>query len=839
MEKILLNGKDWKMKEFLGMDWVWRNSVDVDTKDTRWWNNASVPGSVLHDLLEDGMVPDPYFELNSKLVEWVPARTWVYRKSFMASENWSGKKISLCFEGIDYEGEIFLNGVSLGHHKGMYIPWKADVTKHLLIGKENLLAVVIEPAPMEQPQVGKTSLVYTHKSRMTYWWDFCPRMIHQGIWDDVYLKVTEAATLEDVHISSDLSVNNQTASITVEVEAIGDEESKAHIKFGNLMKEVGIKKGKAKAEFIIHNPNLWWPNGYGEQYQYPVVVTLYDAKGRVSDCSSKKFGIRKIRFESNEGAPKEAPKFVLYVNGRRIYMNGYNWVPIDAMYGVERPKKLERLITLAKEAHTNIFRVWGGGLIEKESFYEKCAENGILVWQEFILSSSGIDNKTSEKEEYHTMMREQARVIIKRKRNHTALAIWCGGNELQANDGTPLDNTDTLLSILKQEVEELDPGRRWLPTSPSGGVFLNSVENIVNYPDKLYDVHGPWEHQGLESHCKLYNMGTSLLHTEFGVEGMTNRSTLKRSVAKEHLLPASKDNEIYFHRGAWWNNEPLVQETFGGNLTDIDEIRKASQFMQYEGLKYAVECNRRRAFANSGTFPWQFNEPFPNNYCTSHVDYYGNPKPIYYGMKKAYAPVAITASFASPSVAGLEQFVADIHLGTQYNQEEADNIGAITIGVELIANDGTVFYEERIESKAAVNDSKNISTILYAVKNIPTKLYLLRLYARCKHDILAENEYLFTTERDFSEIFKVEKPELRVEEIEQGIALTNQGNTIAYFVNISEVEQDTNADFVYLSENYSCILPGEDKVIHVLSEKTQNAWMNLAVEGLNVTYRIL
>ena len=104
------------------------------------------------------------------------------------------------------------------------------------------------------------------------------------------------------------------------------------------------------------------------------------------------------------------------------------------------------------------------------------------------------------------------------------------------------------------------------------------------------DVHGPWEHQGLEKHCELYNQGTCMLHSEFGVEGMTNYEALRKTTAPEHFLPASKDNAYYFHRGAWWNNEPLVQKTFGG-LKEIEKIRKGSQFMQYEGcLLYTSRC---------------------------------------------------------------------------------------------------------------------------------------------------------------------------------------------------------------------------------------------------------
>ena len=245
-----------------------------------------------------------------------------------------------------------------------------------------------------------------------------------------------------------------------------------------------------------------------------------------------------------------------------------------------------------------------------------------MIWQEFILSSSGIENIPSETDNYKEFMRKQAEIIIKNKRNYTALVVWCGGNELQDLEGNPLDNQHPLLHVLESQVKMLDSERKWLPTSPSGGVFLNSFENLEKCPERLYDVHGPWEHQGMEKHYQLYNKGTCLLHSEFGVEGMTNYEALRKTTAPEHFLPASKDNPYYFHRGSWWNNEELIQETFGGGLNEIEQIRRASQYMQYEGLKYEVERNRMRALSNSGTFPWQFNEPYPNLYCTSALDYY-------------------------------------------------------------------------------------------------------------------------------------------------------------------------------------------------------------------------
>ena len=67
------------------------------------------------------------------------------------------------------------------------------------------------------------------------------------------------------------------------------------------------------------------------------------------------------------------------LNGRTVFINGYNWVPADLFYGAASAEKVAHLIRLAREAGINMFRVWGGGLIEKDSFYEMCARAGILV----------------------------------------------------------------------------------------------------------------------------------------------------------------------------------------------------------------------------------------------------------------------------------------------------------------------------------------------------------------------------------------------------------------------------------------------------------------------------
>lgn len=828
--RMPLGGTDWMMKEFVGMDWVWRDSVKPRNNDSRWWYPASVPGSVLNDLIANDLVPDPYFEMNSKLVEWVPARTWVYKKSFFPDPAMKGKKIYLCFDGIDYQSEIFLNGVSLGRQEGMYLRWEKDITEQLDWEGENLLAVVLEPAPQEQPQVGKTSLVSTHKSRMTYWWDFCPRMIHQGIWQDVFLKAVDPARITSVFVTADLKEDYTRAEVAVSVETDAGDGAKIRAVFGEASVEGKTENGRWSGTFSIQNPRLWWCAGQGEAYEYPVSVTLYNGNGTESDRWETEYGIREVIFEKNEGVREEKSargSFLMKINGRPVFMNGINWVPADVLYGAVKKERLEHLIRLAKEAGVNILRVWGGGLIETETFYRLCARAGILVWQEFILSSSGIENRPSERKEYLEMMKDQAERIIKSRRNETALAVWCGGNELQELDGTPLDESHPLLRMMEETVQRLDPGRKWLPTSPSGGVFLNNMENICEHPEEMFDVHGPWEHQGLKAHYELYNQGQCLLHSEFGVEGMTNFGALHKTLAPEHFLPASKDNIYYFHKGAWWDNEPLVQEIFGGSLAEIEQIRKGSQFMQYEGLKYALERNRARAFQCSGTFPWQLNEPYPNLFCTSSVDYYGNPKPAYYGIRKAYAPYAVTAEFESPCAVPGSVWTARIGVvSNQHSPEEGDyHVKAVVFRMDGTEAAGNEWRINRLSDRAVLAGELELE-----VPKEKDALLLLRLELYLGTEKKAENEYLLTTGSDFGSVYQAAEPELEYRMEQEELVITNHGKTSALFLYLTS----ENGGFWYWDENYVCLLPGEQRRF-----AGRGTAEEISVQALNLDYRTI
>lgn len=582
----------------------------------------------------------------------------------------------------------------------------------------------------------------------------------------------------------------------------------------------------------IDNPELWWPNGYGDQplYQAEVRVISQD-KEQLSDSTEVNFGIRRIEMVRNETKDQRALPYTFKVNGRKIYIKGWNWVPIDVMYGIERPAKLKRLLNLVRKANVNMLRVWGGGLIEKDSFYELCNRYGIMVWQEFIQSSSGIENKPTEDPDFIAMMVKEAEGIIPRKRNHPSLVLWCGGNELQDEKEKPLDNEEPVLKALQQVVKKLDPDRYWLPTSPTGRFFGNTLENIEKDPLGLHDVHGPWEYQGLVEQYTLYNRSTSLLHSEFGVEGLTNLRTLQKTISRENQWPAVKENPIYFHLGAWWVNEPLVQKAFGG-VDRVDDLVKASQFLQLEGLRYAVEANRRRKYQNSGALPWQFNEPYPNAFCTCAIDYYARPKAVYYGIKKAYRPLHVSARFDRQVWGDLKKFTASI-----YGHNSLDNDLKSELKVKIQDSKGNLYYEKIEKIKLTSNRATFLLDTEVRIEDLETELFFLKLELITEDGIRVDNSYLFSTTLNLAPMFSLGETSLDVKEKRVGdqweLSIRNKGQEAALLISFEDKLELRTRGYAYFSDNHFTLLPGEEKMVKVEWDEVPPKNRGLKLAGWN------
>ncbi len=806
---ISLNGSDWKLNHYNIGEARGKQPFHPDF-DASWWIDATVPGVVQSDLIRAGRIPDPYVNMNAQQIEWVPARDWVYAKKFTVPASVKGRKVRLHFEGIDYSADIYLNGRHLGHSENAFIPFEFDVTDILNYEDENRVVVILDPAPAEIGQIGRTSLVRTYKTRMSYGWDFAVRLIPLGLWDDVKLIVTGGAYIADSWAHAELAEDLKSANLFMRTKVQADKRQmvmvQTRIHFDGI--EVASQGTEVSASgmteitqpFSIDSPKLWWPNGHGDPNLYSAEVVILSGREEL-DRRTFDFGFKRVRLLPNPGVPEDLLPWSFEVNGQRIYLKGWNWVPADSMYGTVSQDRYERLISLAKDAHVNLLRVWGGGLIEKKAFYEICDRLGIMVWQEFILSSSGLDNDPPTDPAYLNMIRRAAENIIPRRRNHACHAVWCGGNELTWKGGD-----DAAMRTMREAAQMLDPQKVYIATSP--------MRTFEEDEAKCIDIHGDWQYFGCDRHYEICNARLAAFHSEFGAEGAANIETIREVVKDCGLMPVSRRNEIWTHRGDWWVNTEVIEGIFGP-LTDIETFVQASQFIQWEGLRYVVEQNRRRKYASGGTIPWQFNEPWPNLTCTNAVDYFLRPKPAYYAVQSAYEPVHVSASYCKLGWKQGEEFRAELW---------ANNSGpaqGCALRWSLLGMDGAVLKSGEKALDLAENSASKADDVVWQVGDVGIFVLEARLVGPGVA-VLSKNSYVFSSHPEpvLAPMLSMPKTTLAVEQGQGAptadgrtvvtVTVRNTGSTIAFFVKLSSDDPE-----VYYGRNCLILAPGDSEPIRV------------------------
>ena len=873
-KRISLDGT-WRIKPYLGEEWRFRRPFAPDSTDVHGWVPATVPGSVVADLVAAGEVPDVLVDRASRTAEWVATRAWAYRREVTLPPETGERRVLACFDGIDPAAEVYVNGAHVGSHEGMFVPAVFDVTDVVRPGV-NLVTLVLAPAPDSQPQVGRTELVRHAKSRMTYGWDFCPRLVHVGVWDRCWIELGAGLRLTDVAVRPRLDESLGRAEIawtaTAEIGGtpplrMADEKGhraltaevtirRADDRGGDVLSRdritrelaeedhrragtvrggtSGVGRAPLRGTLALDAPALWWPHTHGGQARYTLAVRV-TTDGGGSDVRELDFGIRSVTLAANDGAPPDARGYTVVVNGRRIYAHGWNWVPLDVHHGVEDPDRLEHLLDLAMAAGVNLLRVWGGGLIEKEAFYDACDRRGILVWQEFPQSSSGISSVPPDDPDFIPRLTAAAEAAVRRRHHHPSLALWCGGNELTAAGGAPARGDEPALAALAAVVDRLDPDRPFLPTSPTGPVASCTLENIERDPDGQHDVHGPWEHQGIIGQRTLFDRATSLLHSEFGVEGMANLATLDAYLSPEHRWPADRSNPRWVHRGDWWINTPLMRSCFPGAVDDLVSLQRASQFLQAEGLRYAVEANRRRQWRNSGSLPWQFNESFPNGFCTSAVDYRGRPKAAYHDTARAHRAVLANAAFPTIAWGGRPAFTAAAWLCTGREPVRGRMVA------RLVGADGGERERASWPVDVPAEAAREIGSVTWpfgerAGAADETGVFWLDLAVTDASGAPeASARYVFSRTDDLAPLLRLPPTAIEVEDADGGLVVRNTGEIAAMFVTAHDARPARSPGYAAIDGGHACLLPGEEQRIGVRWRGVPRQDRRMTVTGWNTT----
>lgn len=817
-QTLSLDGDDWTLYWLLPHEWesrkVWEHEPSNATSRRI---PAVVPGHAQEALLRSGALPDWRVGENSRLWEWTSARDWIYEKRFEVSSDHSGRVFRLRFEGIDDTAHVFLNGEKVGSHTGQFVAAEWNVTDRIRFEEPNHLLVVVEHAPDLQGQAGRTSRERRWKSRFAYGSDLSPRLVPVGLWDSVSLLITGPAWFENVSIYTNVANDRTEAAVSIVCELTGLRETPTTVfteitqdglPVASIADPIRVFPGDTSVvqSMTLKRVQLWWPNGCGRPALYQAALSLVDSDDRLIDRRTVEFGVRQVEAVPCDDAPPDSFPYSLSVNGKRIWLRGWNWVPLDHLYGGAAPERYERFLRLARDANVNLLRVWGGGLLEKEAFYRLCDRFGIMVWQEFPLTGSGIDSTPPQDERYLAYVQEQAEGMLPRRRNHASLVLWSGGHGLADEHGEPLGSDHRALAELRTSVEMDDPQRLWLPTSPTG-------PHAATDPKRPHDMHGPWKFLGLRRHAEFHNDMAPMLHSAFSCAGAADLETLESAFPDAMPTPSTEEAGWVAHGGTRWQDLEEVTAAFG-MPADLAAYLRASRQLQAMGLQYAVEADRRRKWRCAGSLPWQLNEPWPKAVGTSALDYYGRPKPAYYAVKRAYRPFHVSAAFPTFAWAGESQFRADIWLHNSGQERSLLNVLATVTDLN-----GRELYQENLSGEAPANAAENVGDLSWRFPpGFETAFVLFLEVIDEDGETLACNAYLHSRAGDppFAPFLQASATTLEVSPREGGISIRNTGPAVALGVSVrAETGLVGDSDFP--------LRPGEEREIRLSDPAAANS----------------
>jgi len=856
--KQLLSGKDWMVSNFLpGEADAPLPIIRRVTAGTLYGGEfipATVPGDVQSDALDAGVIGEIQAGFSARSAEWTYQRDWLYVKHF-TPENHPHKRCVLHFDGVDDACQVFLNGSWLGNHEIPWIPFSFDITQKVNYGQDNCLIVLVKAARDAECQWGYASKVQHLKPRFAYGWDWCMRLVPLGIWKDVYLQYEQESVIEDLYCHADVAYQEKTAVVHAEVSVRTCLENTPlqvtlHHPDGRTdTQTVSANNGTVSVHFSVEDAALWYPNGMGKQPLYEVTAIV----GSGQDTRTSTIGLRHIVWKRTEGAGADALAYQPYINGRRVYLQGYNFTPIRQLYGRVQYDVYEKRIAYVKRVGANYLRIWGGGLLEREELYDLCDRNGILLMQELFQSSASGNNHPPRDSAYIAMLTKATRSAVLQKRNHPSLIAWCGGNELcfrgdyMDADGNilidgvegmegltrevnghwvPLSPQYPTLAAMETVVKTLDPERQWFHTSGSGPVTQNADLSFVG--GDMHDVHGPWTIFGPTDQYTVYNALDMMIHHEFGTQGSASVQTLEAITPPQYLWPLDENNPFVNYHGRMFAGAlRLLHPYFGDTITNHRAYALTSRFIQWEQHRYSLESHHRLGAKCAGACLWHLGEPWPNVIENCTIDAYEQVKPAYYGQMAAFRPLHLSAHY--DSVIHKERFPVTFAL---HNSTLNSFTGKLI--AQIFALDGTLLEQREAPCFAAADTVEpNAATLEFTP--VPESVFFLRQTLLDENSNLLETGYSIHSSLDIPYIPLMTQPVCGIEATLSANQLTLR-NTGPAVVSGLTVECGNQCSVTF-SDGCLMLLPREKATIQV--DFADGKPVPLYLSGFGVPYQTL
>jgi hypothetical protein len=735
----------WKLREAIRVPDTARE-LSIPGYDSSNWLDATVPGTVLTTLVDQGVYPEPTYGLNNLAIpESLNRQDYWYRNEFPVPTDFAGRTFTLTFNGINYTADVWFNGTRLGEIRGAFMRGTFDVSTLIRPGQPNALVVRVSPVPHpgiaheESLQAGAGpnggSMCFDGPTFFcTEGWDWIPGIRDRcaGIWQDVVLHISGPVTVGDVQVKTDLPLPD-TSRADVSVSTLVENHSAARqtvilrgaFEGVTFEKAVTLAPGeKETAEFssgdfkqlLIQNPRLWWPNGYGKPELYHLRMAVLDINHQELDSRTLRFGIRQVTYELSAldtlgqlnryefspsmvsttevidhrhsairqtsegwvptlapGAEKSpglkscrddgtAPFLVIKVNGRRVVCKGGNW-GLDEVLKRSSRERLEPFIRMERDAHLTMIRNWCGQSTE-EILYDLCDEYGLMVWNDFWLSTQNWNQQPGDL----NLWLANAEDVVTRFRNHPSIVLWCGRNE-----GVPPPALNEGLDAI---IRRHDGSRYYQPSS----IKLNLLDS------------GPWTYGNPVKFFTQYGKGFT---TELGLPSAPTADAIRAMMPAADQWPIS-DTWAYhdWHQADHGEVEAFMKALARqyGEATGLDDFCRKAQMLNYVGHRAMFEgLNAHLWKPASGRLIWMSHPAWPSMEWQLYSSDY-DPNGSYFGAAKACEPVHVQLNLDDRKVVVANTTLTDVNNATVravlYNLQ-SQPVGSREVRLNALADSAT------------------------------------------------------------------------------------------------------------------------------------------------------
>ena len=817
------------------------SSINFNTDN---WAEAIVPGTVLTNLVEQKVYPEPYYGQNNYLKNnLIPDLskaghefyTYWFSTEFEIPTKFKNRRIWLEPEGINYRAEIWVNGYLVGNMAGMFNNQPYDITDKVKAGEKAVLAIRVYPVDIPGTSLPKSwgAVGEWHNGGdgwmgqnvsqlMTVGWDFTYkdgiRDRNTGIWKSIRLYSTGNIQLRNPFVTSQLAhPNYDKAAATISVDVFNpNTQTFEGIVRGKILgtdikleKKVQMMRGEHKTitftpeefpQLNIDKPHLWWPKNKGEQHLYTLQLTLTNLSNDLSDSLQTRFGIREVL--ATRETPDKSKMFL--VNGHKMFVRGSNWIP-EAMLRTD-DSRMETELAYTNQSGINLLRLWGGGITESDRFYELCDEYGIMVWQEFWMTG---DTRHPLDEPLYLANVEST---VKRIRNHPSIIFYVSSNE------------STCVTGAEELINRLDGTRPYQMQSECDGVHDGSPYKQVN----------PMRHY--ENTASDRGSRVDGFNPEYGAPTLPIVESLREMMPAQDLWPMNKETWDYMDGSGFHLMTTVYTEMTNhyGESRNIEEFARRGQMVGAINSKsiWEVWNENKLGYGDrwcSGLLFWYHNCPHPQ-VCSRMWDWMLEPTASLYHTMHALEPVHVQYDYLTNTVS-----VANDYLQEQKGLTVIAQVYNMNSKRLLTLQDITDVPSDGVANDVLKIDfPENISPVHFIalqVKDAKGNVVSKNFYWRSTNKYEGKNTITGPCTAGFEPLgnMAAAKPTVRVKALadqdnmhQWQVVIRNSSNKIAFFCQLLLTDENGNAVHrTHYSDNFITLLPGEQETILVRTSHTQ------------------